>query len=157
MATIKASLSQTRTGVAIKATKTERARVVPLSVLAIDALRRQRVMQAREKLAAGGGYDDLGFVFTGPVGGMVKPMVLTDAFRDLARKAKLPLTSIHALRHTAATWMLAGGVDIRSAAGILGHSTPATTLGVYAHAIASAQSAAVETIDARLKSAREAK
>lgn len=55
----------------------------------------------------------------------------------------------NALRHTAATWMLVGGVDARTTAGVLGHSTPSTTLGIYAHVIASAQAAAVATIDDR--------
>ncbi len=46
--------------------------------------------------------------------------------------------------------MLAGGVDVRSAAGILGHSTPSTTLGIYAHALAAVQAVTVTKIDERL-------
>jgi integrase len=61
--TIEASLSQTRSGVSRKGTKTDRVRTVPLSPLALDAIRRQRALQAQDKLVAGAAYADQGFVF----------------------------------------------------------------------------------------------
>ncbi len=149
-ATIRASLSDTKAGTVEKTTKTERPRVVPLSAMAIDALRRQRARQAEDRLAARAPYADSGHIFQGPLGGHVRPYKVTDGFRKLARRAGVTTTSFHALRHTAATWMLVGGVDARTTAGVLGHSTPSTTLGIYAHVIASAQAAAVATIEDRL-------
>ena len=38
------------------------------------------------------------------------------------------------LRHTAASLMIAGGTDVATVAGILGHSQPSTTLDIYTHA-----------------------
>ncbi len=81
---------------------------------------------------------------------------MTHAFREVAKKARIEGASFHALRHTAATWMVRGGVDARSAADILGHSTPSTTLAIYSHAIASAKVAAVSTIDGRLAASKDA-
>ena len=37
-------------------------------------------------------------------------------------------------RHTAASLMIAGGTDVATVAGILGHSQPSTTLDIYTHA-----------------------
>jgi integrase len=159
--TIRAALSQTRAGISVKSTKTDRVRTIPLSPLALDALRRQRDTQFEELKALAAG-DELearrrqkdGYVFTNPLGASLVPWAVTDAFRRLAGKAKLVGVSFHALRHTAATWMVSAGVDARSAADILGHSTPATTLAIYSHAVASAKIAAVLTIDNRLASVR---
>jgi integrase len=39
----------------------------------------------------------------------------------------------HCLRHTFATWLVQGGVDIKTAQTLLRHSTPSMTLGIYAH------------------------
>jgi len=136
-----------------KGTKTGRTRVIPLSAGALAALRNERVRQAQERLIAGGLYADNGRVFQASGGGNVGLMAITDGFRKIARRAGLSLTSFHALRHTAATWMLVGGVDIRTTASVLGHSTAATTLGVYAHVVVSAQESAVDAIDRRLRAA----
>ena len=54
--TIAAALSQTKAGIAVKSTKSDRVRIVPLSAFALDAIRRQRAAQAQDKLAAGSGY-----------------------------------------------------------------------------------------------------
>lgn len=45
----------------------------------------------------------------------------------------------YAMRHLAATLMLAAGADVASVAANLGHSTPAVTLKVYAHAMPAGQ------------------
>ena len=73
--TIRYSLSQTRRGIALKATKTGRTRTLPLSRVANDALRSQRALQARERLANGGLYhnaDDA--IFADEVGRRITPM-----------------------------------------------------------------------------------
>lgn len=45
-------------------------------------------------------------------------------WRDIDREQ----LNIHSLRHTAASLMIAGGADMATVAGILGHSQPSTTL-----------------------------
>jgi integrase len=57
---------------------------------------------------------------------------------------------LHDLRHTAATWMLAAGTDVPTVARVLEHSTPSTTLNVYAHVIVGAEARAVSAIGNRL-------
>lgn len=61
--TIGKSLSETRAGIAENVTKTDRVRIVALPELAMDAFRRQRRLQAAERLAAGPAFVDSGHVF----------------------------------------------------------------------------------------------
>ena len=49
--------------------------------------------------------------------------------RDIDREQ----LNIHSLRHTAASLMIAGGADMATAAGILGHSQLSATLDIYIH------------------------
>jgi integrase len=48
---------------------------------------------------------------------------------------------LHDLRHWSATVSIGQGHDVRTVAGRLGHSNPAMTLRVYAHAFAAADRA----------------
>jgi integrase len=51
------------------------------------------------------------------------------------KKAGLPHIRVHDLRHTAGSLLVAAGVPMPTVADFLGHSSPATTASVYAHAI----------------------
>lgn len=41
----------------------------------------------------------------------------------------------HALRHTAATLLIAAGTDVKTVQARMGHASPSTTLSIYAHAV----------------------
>ena len=64
-------------------------------------------------------------------------------WRDIDREQ----LNIHSLRHTAASLMIAGGADMATAAGILGHSQLSATLDIYTHITDDMQRAAAENID----------
>ena len=51
------------------------------------------------------------------------------------RQAKIPVISIHGLRHTHASLLLFAGVSIASVARRLGHSSMTTTQKTYLHII----------------------
>ncbi|HZY97926.1 MAG TPA: tyrosine-type recombinase/integrase [Candidatus Cybelea sp.] len=72
---------------------------------------------------------------------------MTDAFRDLCRKAKIAGASFRSLRHTAATLLLENGCDVRTLQEQLGHSVPATTLRLYCHSPLDTQKRAVAALD----------
>lgn len=56
-------------------------------------------------------------------------------FQKILKENGLPQNlSVHSLRHTNASLLIAQGVDVRTVAGLLGHSQPSTTLDIYAHA-----------------------
>ena len=78
------------------------------------------------------------FVFTAPAGGPVDEGNLGRGWRALQRDAEhagLPRLKLHALRHSFASCALQAGVPVPAVAALLGHSNPATTLRVYAHAL----------------------
>lgn len=62
------------------------------------------------------------------------PDGLSHAYERLAKKLGIP-GHLHELRHFSATTAIAGGSDIRTVAGRLGHADPSVTLRVYAHAL----------------------
>lgn len=51
-------------------------------------------------------------------------------------KSKLPTyTTLHGLRHTSATLLIAQGMDIKTVSSRLGHSSTTVTLNTYTHAL----------------------
>lgn len=150
--TIRHSLSQTRAGVVLKAPKTNTVRTLPLSRMATEALKAQRVLQAKERLAAGAFYQNVDeAIFADELGRRITPMAATCAFERIARKAGISTTRLHDCRHTAATTLLLAGVDVRTTAGVLGHASPTITLSTYAHLMPEAQRDAVERLGERLE------
>lgn len=67
-------------------------------------------------------------------GSLTRPTALSSWFSATAKAQGWPVgTTFHTLRHTHATWCLAGGVDPKTLSERLGHADVATTLRVYAH------------------------
>lgn len=150
---IDGSMSQIANRVFRKGTKTDRARVVPLSVSMVAAFRAQRAMQAADRLLLGPAYVNDGAVFTNELGERLSPKAATNAFARLAKSAKVSTTALHALRHTAASFIIGSGVDARTAATILGHANPSVTLNTYAHSLKGAEAAAIDVLADRLSRA----
>lgn len=155
-ATISESVVRTKTGLEFKGTKTGSIRVVPLNELAIAALRSHRAAQNKKRLRKGGKYEVRDLVFADPFGQAWNPGSISNAFDRLARDAKLSTTRLHDVRHSAATWLLQSGIDVRTVAAVLGHSTPVTTLNTYAHVMPGAEAKAVEVLGERLGRAKSA-
>jgi integrase len=66
---------------------------------------------------------------------MDAPNLLHRGFEPAVRQAGLRKIRFHDLRHTAASVLLANGVDVVAVSRLLGHSSPVVTLTVYSHAI----------------------
>ena len=62
----------------------------------------------------------------------------------------VPRVRFHDLRHTAATLLLAQGVDPRTIMDTLGHSQISLTLNTYSHVLPGLQAAAAEALDSIL-------
>ena len=122
-----------------------------LAPLAADALKRQRRKQREQRLRAGSAWINSGYVFTTPVGGAMEPRNVSREYAELAQRAGLPDTGMHALRHYAATaWLASGKATVRDVADALGHSSPTITLEIYTSAIPEAQTAAINAAAAAL-------
>ena len=65
----------------------------------------------------------------------------------ILEKNGLPRVTLHSLRHTNATLLISGGVDVRTVSGRLGHSQASTTMNIYAETIQSAEAAAADVLD----------
>lgn len=61
-----------------------------------------------------------------------------------SKKYNLPHIHPHAFRHTAASTMIANGVDLVTTANELGHANASTTASIYAHQIAIAKAKAAD-------------
>lgn len=118
----------------------------------VNALRSRRALQARERLAIGGSYDNADdAVFADERGRRITPMTASCAFERIARKTGLSTTRLHDLRQIAATTLLLAGVDVRTTAGVLGHSSPTIALSTYAHLMPEAQREAVDRLGERIE------
>jgi integrase len=76
----------------------------------------------------------------------LRPGGVTSRFIVLRNDLGLTRIRLHHLRHFAATVMLAGGVDVRTVAGRLGHSRPTLTLQTYAHVMDATDRRAAEVV-----------
>jgi integrase len=143
--TISESVVRTKSGLEFKGTKTGCVRVAPLNGPAISALRSHRAAQNAKRLRKGEEYEVRGLVFADPLGHAWNPGSISNAFDRPARQVGLSTTRLHDARHSAATWLLQGGVDVRTVAAVLGHRTPVTTLNTYAHVMPGADKKAQKT------------
>ena len=104
-----------RTTVRFAEPKTNRSRrTITIPGLVTDALRAHRLRQLEERLAAGARWRESGLVFTSTVGTPLDERNLNRLFKAILRDANLPAIRYHDLRHTAATLLLAQGVDPRT-------------------------------------------
>lgn len=152
VAIIRESRYQITGDVGQKATKPDRIREVPLNATALTALRSEREREEQRQREAAGAWTECGHVFCDERGRALSPMALTNAFGRVARKANLPFTAMHNLRHTAATFILSAGGNPAAAAQILGHSEKSTTLRLYGHVIGLDEIRAARSIDRALTS-----
>src|SRR5690606_32493176 len=75
-------------------------------------------------------------VFTTPTGDLLYPTVPSQVLRKLCRKIGLPPVSMHTLRHSHGSHLLAyEGWDLAAVSERLGHASPAFTAQVYIHVI----------------------
>lgn len=122
-------------------------RVIRIPKDMIELLKKHRTAQFQDRLKYGEQWHESNKVFTGLDGRPLHPDTVTGWFRKFVRKNKLPDICVHSLRHTNATLLIASGTDIKTVANRLGHSTPATTGNIYAHAIKSADEAAADNLN----------
>lgn len=115
-------------------TKTGRSqRSLPLTAVALEALRVHRERQAFERAFAGDAWVVSDFVFTTTIGTPLDGSNLLHRFHRLLLQLGLPQLRLHDLRHSCATLLLSEGVELRSIMEILGHSSIVLTANTYGH------------------------
>lgn len=119
-------------GLILKPPKGKGKRTIPIPAELVDALRAHREVQDLERMMASGAYASHGLVFAEPDGSPIDPARDWQQWKELLKSAGVRDARVHDGRHTAATLLLAQGVDVRVVQEILGHSSVTVTEG-YAH------------------------
>ena len=115
-------------------------RTITLGADVMDILKEQKARQTARRLLYGPAWDNKGtletdFVFTQEDGKPMHPDSVVDYLEKLnKRHPELPHLNAHAFRHTAATDLIAKGIDPAAVASRLGHSS-ITTTAKYVHAL----------------------
>ena len=115
-------------GVITKVPKTRSAvrtiRADPIVFKTLEAYRKTRPQQRAEDR-----------LYTKKDGGPLIPGTTAVWLKRFALRHGLRPVTPHKLRHTYATLQIFYGTDIRTVAGVMGHSSPMTTLTIYAHQV----------------------
>lgn len=122
-------------------------RVVKLARVAVEALRDHRIIQLREQHVAGSRWVEHRLVFPTTIGTPMDGDNLLKQFQSHLRRAELPVMPFHALRHSAATLLLALGVQPKVVAEMLGHSRIGVTMDIYSHVLPHLQDEAASKMD----------
>lgn len=122
-------------------------RALKLPSFAVSILREYRKAQAQNRLLCGDRYETNDYIFVGEEGHVIHPDALHKWFTDFLKKYDLPPITLHSLRHTNASLLIANGVDLATVSKRLGHASTAITAQIYTHAIQEADAHAAEAID----------
>jgi len=134
-------------------TKSHKPRTISLDADTARRLRRHRRWAERFAASQDTGLDTRAFVLSEVADGTkpYRPDKATWTFRGVAKRAGLPKTRLHDLRHFAATQLIGAGCDVRTVAGRLGHGQPWTTLNTYAAFLPERDHAAAEHLAGMLE------
>jgi integrase len=149
--TVERSLEQTTAGgVKPKSPKTRAGRrTISLPAALVAELRAHWRDQQQQRLALGmGRASDDSPVLAAIDGGFLSPNGITKAWPRAMAEIGMPGVTLHSLRHTHASVLIASGMDVLTISRRLGHSTAAITLGVYGHLIHGADDRAAQIMEA---------
>ena len=132
---VRRSVSDLPGRVEIRSTKTGHVRKMALDGATLSVLDLLRERAAVQCAAVGTSLDADAYLWSSSPDNLspLRPGGVTSRFIALRNDLGLTHIRLHHLRHFAATVMLAGGVDVRTVAGRLGHSRPTLTVQTYAH------------------------
>ncbi|MCA9879549.1 MAG: site-specific integrase [Thermomicrobiales bacterium] len=126
-------------------------RSIIIGPASVAALRSYRAKQAQRRLLLGQAWPTHNLVFDRGDGLPMDPNVVRSSFRRaLARNSTLPEITLHGLRHTMATLMMAAGVNPKIVQERLGHASIQMTLDRYSHVTITMQSDAAALLDVLL-------
>lgn len=133
--TVRHSLGRVKgKGLVLGPTKSGKPRTIVLPAPLLTELKAHRKTQAAERLSAGNQWHDLDYLFPWTDGRPVDPREDRDHWKSLLTAADVPDVRGHSARHTAATMLLAVGVQIEVVKEILGHSSVSVT-EIYQHRV----------------------
>lgn len=108
-------------------------RTMAIPDVTMTALKKQKVLQAEDKLASGPKYNDHGLISQTKHGLPISPYYFEARWLDLLRRSGLPKIRFHDLRHTHASLLLKQNVHPKIVSERMGHSSVGITLDRYSH------------------------
>lgn len=157
--TIRRTLQRVDGKLQILPTKTVRSRRrIRLPSELIFVLRAHKARQSEARLRAGPEWKESKLVFTARGGGPLEPRTANKGFHQIlsrlhriddsaGRKRRFEGLTLHGLRHSCATILIAQGVPVPVVSEILGHARISTTLDVYSHALPQMRDEAASEMD----------
>ncbi len=135
-------------GIFTKGTKTDSSvRTIKLPEQAFELLKEHRKWQRTKRIAMGDRWVDCDRLFTQDDGTPIHPDSISGWFHNFISRTDLPQISIHSLRHTNITLLLAAGIPLRTVSYRAGHAQTSTTANIYSHAIRTADEKAAEVLE----------
>jgi integrase len=153
--TVEQSLEQTLThGIRIKSPKTKKGRrTISLPASTVAELRSHWRAQQEQRLAMGAGRAPADSPVLATYDGKYQsPHAVSRAWPLAMASIGMKGVTLHSLRHTHASMLIASGMDILTISRRLGHSAPTITLGIYGHLIHGTDDKAAQIMDAALGS-----
>lgn len=119
----------------LSSTKTSQTRLIYAAPTVFELLKEQKKWQEHYiELSEGCWNNEWNLVFTNELGKHLCHSWVYRCFKSIAERAGLGYVRFHDLRHSCAVANLEAGTDIKTVQKILGHSSAAFTMSVYAHA-----------------------
>ena len=147
---VERSLEQTKAGLRFKEPKTKHGRrsiKIPDSVVAELKAHWRQQQEQRLRLGQGRAVED-DLIFANLDGTVRNPNTTTQEWLRFLSEFELPGVTLHALRHTHASQLIAAGMDPVSISRRLGHASPTITLGIYGHLFDNTGDRAADVIEA---------
>ena len=122
-------------------------RSIKLPQVIIDIFLKYKAQEIEIKAFMGINHTDEDFLFCDTT--YTKIMYNGIPYNYLKKMCKnhgMDFYGIHSMRHFVASAMISKGTDAKTVSEILGHSTPATTLGIYTHAFNEVKARATDEI-----------
>lgn len=119
-------------------------RTIKLPDFVIQLIKEWKLEQNKYRLSIGDQWNGTNHIFIQTDGRQMYPSTPTATFTKILKqynntveneKDKLPMITLHGLRHTSATLLIAENVDVKTVSSRLGHAQTSTTMDIYAHAL----------------------
>jgi integrase len=148
--TVERALEQTTAhGIRVKGPKTRKGRrTISLPAHTVAELQTHWRAQQEQRLALGMGRAPPDSPVLATFDGKLQsPDAVTIAWRRAMAAIGMSGITLHSLRHTHASMLIASGMDILTISRRLGHASPTITLGTYGHIIHGADDQAAKIMD----------
>ena len=151
---VELSLEYTRVhGLRFKAPKTRNGkRTIALPSHMIEELRTHWRAQQEQRMALGLGKTPADSQVLATFDGRPRnPNAVTKEWIRAMARIGMPKITLHSMRHTHASMLIASGLDVLTISRRLGHGSPTITLAVYGHLLDNSDDKAAQIMDAFLK------